>query len=342
MRKFLSVIFGLVLLAAAGALLWLALGPTSTKSVTTGGVLTTQQEIAAQNIPLDSGIAPDLGVITDEGFSSTNAMGAAPQMEAAAMNDAAALDAGEQAAAPETAVSGSVTTDVLLDDASNVEVAPLSITPAQSLAAPDGQGGAGATSLTYEQRVVELEWPASLPVGKSGSVRVTLKALEDGSLQPIAEIADNEVLATPILIADRYDTHNAVVTASLSAPDFTVEPLSNADQAMERGGEVAWRWTVEASETGTSVIVINLTLTWVPFAEGASPISAAIWGQALQIESDYVLGLLTIKQASYGGTALAVLGLLAEIPLLGKLLEAIWHALFGPRRKQDRRRQRRR
>lgn len=342
MRKFLSVLFGLALLAAAGALLWLALGPTPAKSVTTGGVLTTQQEMAAQGITPGSGIVPDLGVVTDEGQSSTNAIGAAPQFEAQALSDAVSIDSQEQAAAPDSAVTGNVTTGVLLDDASTVEVAPLNITPAQGLAAPDGQGGAGATSLSYEQRVVELEWPASLPVGKSGSVRVTLKTLDDGSLQPIAEIADNDVLATPILIADRYDTYNAVVTASLSAPDFQVESLNSADQTLQRGGEVAWRWTVEASETGTSVIVINLALTWTPIQAGGSPISATIWGQALQIESDYVLGLLTIKQASYGGTALAVLGLLAEIPLLGKLLEALWRALFGPRRKQDRRNQRRR
>ncbi|HML23214.1 MAG TPA: hypothetical protein PKD09_16285, partial [Aggregatilinea sp.] len=314
MRKFLSVLVGLPLLAGAVALLWLALGPTPARSVTTGGVLTTQQEIAAQNLPSDASIAPDLGVITDEGQSSTNAIGAAPQIEAAAVADASNLDEREQAAAPEISVSGSVTTDVLLDDTAEVEVAPLNITTAQGAATTDGQGGAGATALSYEQRVVELEWPASLPVGKSGSVRVTLKTLEDGSLQPIAEIADNDVLATPILIADRYDTHNAVVTASLSAPDFDVEALSSADQALSRGGEVAWRWTVEASETGSSVIVINLTLTWTPIQPGGSTISTTIWGQALKIESDYVLGLLTIKQASYAGTALAVLGILAEIP----------------------------
>ena len=175
------------------------------------------------------------------GPSSTNAIGAQAQMAPGALDDASAFDAQELAAAPQTTAAGAnLTTDIMLDADADVAVAPLSVPPAAvAPAAPDGQGGAGVVSATYEQRVVELEWPATLPVGRSGSVRVALRMLEDGSAEAVAEIADNEVIATPILLADRYDTHNAVITAVISAPDFEVAWLNNADQTLERGGEVA-------------------------------------------------------------------------------------------------------
>lgn len=343
MRKILSVLIGTLVLAAAAMLLWPVVGPVAAKKVTTGGTLTTQQEIAQQG-PLVAEVGPDLGVITDEGPSSTNAIGAQAQMAPGALDDASTFDAQELAAAPQTTAAGAnLTTDIMLDADADVAVAPLSVPPAAvAPAAPDGQDGAGVVSATYEQRVVELEWPATLPVGRSGSVRVALRMLEDGSAEAVAEIADNEVIATPILLADRYDTHNAVITAVISAPDFEVAWLNNADQTLERGGEVAWRWTLTANEAGTSVIALTLTLNWIPLQQGTSQITTSIWGQALQIESKYVLGRLTISQASYAGTALAVVGFVLEIPLLGKLLEAFWNMLFGRRRRRVSRSRKRR
>lgn len=343
MRKILSVLLGALLLAGAVLLLWPVVGPVAAKEVTTGGTLTTQQEIAQQG-PLTAEIGPDLGVITDEGPSSTNALGAHAQIAPNALDDASTFDAQEMAAAPETtAAEANLTTDIVLDANADVTVAPLSLLPAAvAPTAPDGQGGAGVVSATYEQRVIELEWPETLPVGRSGSVRVALRMLDNGAAQAVAEIADNEVVATPILLADRYDTHNAVITAVISAPDFEVAWLNNADQTLDRGGEVVWRWTLTADDAGTSVIALTLTLNWIPLQQGTRQITSALWGQALQIESEYVLGGLTISQASYAGTALAVAGFVLEIPLLGKLLEAFWNMLFGRPRRRDRRDRRRR
>jgi len=90
------------------------------------------------------------------------------------------------------------------------------------------------------------------------------------------------------------------------------------------------------------VIALTLTLNWIPLQQGTSQITTSIWGQALQIESKYVLGRLTISQASYAGTALAVVGFVLEIPLLGKLLEAFWNMLFGRRRRRVSRSRKRR
>ena len=150
--------------------------------------------------------------------------------------------------------------------ATDVAVAPLST---EISGGDDGQGGLEPTAAGYEQRVVELEWPATFQVGRSGAVRIKLKMLEGGALQPVAEVAENEVIATPILLTDRYDNYNAFVTATISAPDFQIESTSPDRQPLQRGGEVEWRWTLEADSAQTAVISLGLAITWEPKADPA-------------------------------------------------------------------------
>lgn len=341
MRKFFIVLLGVALLALGLVVLWVARGPQATEKRTTGGVLTTQDEIAQQGVA--PGLAPDLGVTTDEGPSSTNIVGA-PQIQDGALSDAAVMEAGEAAVRPEMApMQPGMTTDVVLDQDTGVAVAPLSLAP--EAAPADGQGGA-LISGVYEQRVVELEWPATFRVGGSGSIRVKFKRLADGSLQPVAEIADHEVVATPILIADRYDSYDGTVTATLSAPNFDVETVSNAAQPLTRGDEPEWRWTLQANDSGTHEIALGLNITWTPKpGVGGAPINTSIWGQTLKVEANYVFGSITVPQASIAGTALAVVGFVMQIPLADLFLGAFWKLLFGGRRRRrksnDRRSRRR-
>lgn len=339
MRKFFIVLFGLVLLAAGAAALWVARGPQPTETRMTGGVLTTQAEIAQQG--LAPGLEPDLGVTTDEGLSSTNIVGA-PQIRDEALSDAAIFEASENPVRPEVApMQPGLTTDVVLDQNVGVAVAPLALSAEPAAAPAPGQGGAFVAA-AYEQRVVELEWPATFRVGGSGTIRVKFKRLADGSLQPVAEIADHEVIATPILIADRYDAYDGAVTATISAPNFEVEAVSNATQPLTRGAEPEWRWTLKATESGVHEIALGMTIAWTPKPGVAgSPISASIWGQALKVEANYVFGSITVPQASVAGTALAVVGFVMQIPLLDLVLGTFWKILFGGRRRrraaQDRR-----
>jgi hypothetical protein len=157
-------------------------------------------------------------------------------------------------------------------------------------------------------------------------------------LQPVAEVAGNEVLATPILITDRYNDFNAFVTATIAAPDFSIQSTSPVTQPMQRGQAVEWRWTLESTESHTSVISLGLAITWQAKTAGQpdGPTNVPIWGQTLQVDVNYVFGLITVPQASIAGTALAVLGFVAQMPLLEKFLEIFLDLLFG----RDRRRRR--
>ncbi len=341
MRKFLSVLFGLALLAVAVLLLWSAYGIQPTEARTTGGVLYSQEEIAmmmASGTPLEA--VADLPL-------ADNTVPVQPEIAAAASADLGTLDAAEAQAAPSTIaqlapetqmqIVAPLTTDIVLDDTTQVEVAPLA---AGSTSTGAGQGGMSAATLGYEQRVVEIEWPREFYVGRAGSVRVTLKPLAGGALQPVAEIEGNEVLATPILIADRYDAYNAYVTATISAPDFTVNAVTPVTQPLMRGGEAEWRWTLKAESAQKSVIALSLTISWQPKQQGspAGPQNIPIWGQALEVEVNYIFGVLTVSHASLLGTVLGVLGLIAQFPLLEKVLEIMLDMLFGRDRRRDNRR----
>lgn len=335
MRKLLTVLIGLVLLVAAAATLWIARGPQAKAQQITGGVLYTQQEIAMQ-IAQTGQTALETVVDVPGGLNTVPLQPALSQM---AIGNLETVEGGVIEAAPPTIAQmeavpqGALayTTDLVLSEDVVVMVAPI----ATGGAAQTGSGGAAGTAQGYEQRVVELEWPRAFQVGRSGAVRITLKMLSGGALQPVAEVAGNEILATPILITDRYATHDAFVTATIAAPDFTVNAVTPLTQQLFPGQDVTWRWTLEADSAQKAVIALGLTISWQPKpGNPLGPQNVPIWGQALQTEVNYVFGLISVPQASWLGTALGVLGFIAQYPLLEKLLEIGLDILFGRARRQ--------
>jgi hypothetical protein len=335
MRKFIRRLFiaflGFFVLLVAALTLWIARGPQATESRTTGGVLYTAQEVAASG--------SDLSVTTDVQVGTGPAE--VPAQADISPSLSVDLSAGQVTAPPtvqpqDIAPTVPLTTDITLQNSTDVTLAPLTSSQGVPL---EGQGGYAATTSGYEQRVVELEWPSEFQVGRSGAVRIKLKMLDSGALQPVAEVAGNEVVATPILITDRYDNYNAFVTATIAAPDFSIQSTSPAIQPMQRGGEVEWRWTLESAESHQSVISLGLAITWEAKTAGQppGPTNVPIWGQTLQVDVNYVFGLITVPQASVAGTALAVLGFVAQVPLLGKILEIFLDLLFGGDRRRRRR-----
>ena len=344
MRRFLVMLIGLAMLVAAVVIFWTAHGPQSQEKRTTGGILYTQAEIAAQTVGAPGG-QPQLGTILDIPSGGGPAVvPMQPELSPTAAANLSAVQPGELSASPPTTaelnpqqLAGAVplTTDIVLNNDTQVQVAPL--TTGIVRPAPSDQGGMTTTAAGYEQRVVELEWPNKFQVGRAGSLRVTLKALSGGALQPVAEIQGNEVLATPILITDRYDTYDAVVTATISAPDFHVESVSPVSQPLQRGGEADWRWTLKSDSAHTAVISLGITIGWTPKpGQSGQPLpNVPIWGQTLQVKVGHVLGLISVPQANIAGTVLAVIGFVAQIPMADKILGVFWGLLFGRRRRRE-------
>jgi hypothetical protein len=361
--KYLAGIVGLVLLVAGLALIFLAIGPQlNTVSREVGGASITQQIIAANafGATYDEVNRPDLPVSIDGEQASTNSLNAAPEIAVNALADVSTVDAAESSAgaAIDTAqaevisevqslqvdaqsaqvASESIQRNAVISQDTEVNVVPLQIAGAPTTSV-SGQGGAG-TVTDVEQRLVELEWPASFRVGGSGTVRLTLRTLPSGQVEVVPEIEDNAVVATPILLSDLYDTHTAAFTARLVAPAFDVSAVTPQTQNLERGQAGTWRWSLGApDDSGQYVITLGIEVVWTPrVAAGDAPIGPrSIWGQAVQVEANYVFGSITVPQASILGGVLSILGFASQIPLAGEVLGVFWRVLFGRRRKKQRR-----
>ncbi len=330
-----------------------------------GGATTTLKEIADQSFGTNFSeeVPPDLPVVVDGEQLSTNTINVQPELEQPALETLSSADTAasvqefeaevaevqveaqaaiaeqqpELSAEEAQVVQESVSENMVLDKEIEVAVVPLTLSPQTVAPSISGQGGAGGIA-GYEQRTVELEWPRSFRVGGSGTVVLTLKALPSGGVEAVAEIEDNEVIATPILVTDLYNTHNARYSARLVASDFEVEALTPQTQQLGRGEEGSWRWSLEApGNSGTFVINLVINLEWQPKPNtGAQVVPARnIWGQALQVEVNYVFGSITVPQASNVGTVLAVLGFAMQIPLLSEILGGLRKMLFGRRRRQQ-------
>lgn len=335
MRKILLVLLGLPVLMVGATLLWTARGPVPKYEITTGSGLEAPAPVAVEAPEAAPEAAPEDAsedALLEEPSGGGTTTFAAPPFGGA---NAAAAPGGQ--AAPGESIP--LTSDLVLDEAAPILIEPLD--PLEARAEAEESRGGPVVPAPVEQRVVEMEWPSQFRVGGSGTVRVKLKMLDDGSAQPIAEIAGNEIAATPILIADRYDTHHAQLTATISAPNFEIEALAPATQTMERGGEAQWLWTLSADSSGRGVIAVGITLTWISKDSGLPETTVSLWGQALEAEVNYVFGSITVPQASVAGTVLAVVGFVAQIPLIDAVLEVIGKLFFGGGRRRSGARQRR-
>lgn len=359
MRCLMTLFFaalGLVALAIGGFFLYTSfIESPETRTVTLGGA--SQTQLAVADLLTTDPSNPNLLVVADGNVSSSVNFGGVVADDAA-VTDLANRDADETVAIesldPEVldqandqateAATGStdiysnvVAKNEILTADSEVQVFGLNTgddgggrTPSgPNFGAGDGQGG--MVPLPTEQRVVEFEWPKQFRSGESATVRLTLKVLPNGQVEVSSpEIPTNAVIATPIVLTDCHDYYLAQVTGRVVAPEFTVENTTNATQTVSRGGEATWRWTLTPKKDGVFVYTVVLNLAWVP-REGLNPPAdqcvslsrqspLTIWGQSVQSEVNKVFGLITIPQASIAGTAFAVVGFLAEIPLVAEVI----------------------
>jgi len=99
---------------------------------------------------------------------------------------------------------------------------------------------------------------------------------------------------------------------------------------MERGGEAQWLWTLSADSSGRGVIAVGITLTWISKDSGLPETTVSLWGQALEPRSTTSSARSPSRRPSVAGTGLlAVVGFVAQIPLIDAVLEVIGKLFFG-------------
>lgn len=313
MFRLLFALVGFVLLVAAVVLGLRVLLPVPTQAVTIGGAETTMQALSMQ--VQGAGGEGEVAMpaeLDGEQIADTEALQLQPQIAPSA------LEAQPLAPAEAPELEAALSDEV---------VVPL------ATAAP-GDSGAPPPPLAIEQRVIELEWPTQFRLGGSAAVRLAFEPLAGGGMQPVAEIEGNRVVATPILLSDRYDTHDAMAVAVVGAPAFTVVPVVPEEQTLQRGQAVEWLWTLSPNEAGDQVIGFSLTVRWIPRSGGAEQV-ITVWSDTVTVQVGQIFGL-TVSQAGVAGAVAAVLGVILEIPFLDSILGFVWR-----RRPRRRRRERR-
>jgi hypothetical protein len=176
-----------------------------------------------------------------------------------------------------------------------------------------------------EERLVEVEWPASMRVGDNDSIRFSLLPAPDGSYVPTPEVSGHEVGATPVPMTVARPGYTGYVRATLSAAGLNAEPASPEEQSLVPGQANAWRWTISPDQGGTYRAVINLSVRWEPESGTGlpGPLTEVVWERMLTIEARGTLGLSGVQTdlVAAGGS---VLGAVSGIPFAEKGLGLLW------------------
>lgn len=315
-----SGLFGLVCLVAGGAMLY-------TVFIDTPADITQTLGGASEAIAQVNDISNDLDIVIDGDTVSANTVGEVSfdaDVVAADSSDTITTEEVDRTAVNTQANDVVSSTDTLSNPVLQNEV--IDSNTEVNVVEVDTNTEDSPEAVLLETRVAELEWPEEFREGETGAVRITLRALEDGGLEAVAEVDTNSVVATPILIQDRYDTHTATVTARISAPEFDTETVSSAQQQMTRGQAVEWRWNLTPNENGNFVISFAVEIVWTPKPDSPDQVAygpTTIWGQAVQTQVDQVFGLVSIPTASTAGTVLALLGAILELPFIMDILSSL-------------------
>jgi hypothetical protein len=176
-----------------------------------------------------------------------------------------------------------------------------------------------------EERLVEIEWPASMRVGDNDLLRFSLKPAPDGGYVPTPEIGGHEVEATPIPMTVTRPGYTGYVRATLSASGLNVEAAGPEEQPLVAGQSNTWRWTISSDQVGTYYVVITLSVRWQPEADSGlpGPIEETVWDRTLTVVARGTLGLSGVQTdlVAAGGS---VLGAISGIPFAEKGLGLVW------------------
>jgi hypothetical protein len=176
-----------------------------------------------------------------------------------------------------------------------------------------------------EERLVELEWPASMRVGDNDLIRFSLMPAPDGGYIPTPEVSGHEVEATPIPMTVTRPGYTGYVKATLSAAGLNAELASPEEQSLVPGQANTWRWTVSPDRGGTYRAVLSLSVRWEPDSDThlPGPLTEVVWERMLIVEARGTLGLsgVQIDLVAAGGS---VLGAVSGIPFAEKGLGLLW------------------
>ncbi len=110
--------------------------------------------------------------------------------------------------------------------------------------------------------MVELEWPASLRLGESDLVRLSIVPFQGGYVVK-AEFPEHDVQSTPVTVT-RQAGYTLSGVARLDGVGFEISPPGDQVQPLPVDQTVTWRWTLQPRAAGQQRLSILLNLVWTP------------------------------------------------------------------------------
>jgi hypothetical protein len=174
-----------------------------------------------------------------------------------------------------------------------------------------------------ETRRIELEWPATLRLGDSDIVRLTL--LPDRAGYTITtEFPEHPVITQTVPVL-RPAGYTVAAIARLEGVGFELAPTGEQAAALPLGEPVTWRWTLRAQAPGQQRLSVTLTLRWTPLPGGGGQVhETTLYSKALNVRVTSFFGLSHGQTLTFGLVGLVFGGGLS----LGALASAL-----RPRRK---------
>lgn len=171
-----------------------------------------------------------------------------------------------------------------------------------------------------EARRLVLEWPPSIRVGDSDTIRLSLEMDNNGNLTPTAEIAGHETYGENVEIPNLYDTHHILAEARLDMAGLDVSPNGISSQTLLPGRSVTFYWSISPDHASTFRGTVWFYLRFIPLQgglEGQLPISA----QRIEVRGIDFLGLSGRPARILGGIG----ALVGSVISLDNIISWLWN-----------------
>ncbi len=187
--------------------------------------------------------------------------------------------------------------------------------PTQANQAPSTpQPSQAAATPGPEARQIELEYPASIKLGESDVIHLSLAPSQKGYVVQ-AEFPEHQTSQQEVPV-QRPPGYDLYAVARLDGVAFDLTPQGDQVRSLPAGETITWSWSLTPRRAGQQRLALTLLLRWQPVpAASGSLREAVIFSRGLQVQVSSFLGLPPAL-AGLIGAGMAVLALLGLVIFL--------------------------
>ncbi len=173
-----------------------------------------------------------------------------------------------------------------------------------------------------ENRLLSLEWPATIRAGDSDLILLTLEVDQEGKLTPTASIQGHQVEGEKIAIPNLYDTHHVIAEGRLDISGLEILPNPQINEPLHPGQTLKFAWSVRPVQVGQYRGMVWLHLGFIP-KQGGDTSRLPVSAQKIEIRAVNLLGL-SGNAARWMGALGTILGSWLSLDQLISWLTKLW------------------